>query len=81
MIYERDTALTLSGSLLCGKLDVLLSTISFGVSAQGSKLNLLRTQNRASFISKRANRIPMQLRGPWPNGKKVYLVKTMTSLV
>ena len=43
-----------------------------GVSATGKKRKFLTTWHKAIFISSRANRMPMQFRGPIPNGMKAY---------
>ena len=43
----------------------------FGVFSLGNILNLRKTLTRVTLISKRANRMPTQFRGPSPNGMYV----------
>ena len=51
-----------------------MGSISIGslVLPDGSKVKFLTTVARAHLASKRANLMPMQFRGPCPNGKNAY---------
>ena len=49
------------------------SSIFDGVSEQGLKSYLANRATRAILASRRANRMPIQFLGPWPNPRKAYL--------
>jgi len=45
----------------------LITSISSVVFADGTSLYLRSRKTRAALMARRAYRMPMQLRGPWPN--------------
>ena len=73
VLIQMPSTLTQRGSRLAVRTDLGSKRIFSGVFDVFTSLYFLSIVTVPTLASYRANRMPMQLRGPWPNPRKVYL--------